>query len=88
MQNAADGARRETYLEGGGLPPLPLRKEGEGVRLVSQPACLLLMCEPCPCALGRWGPEAEGISSVQTSCLLPRILSLIKALEMSASLNK
>lgn len=31
-----------------------------------------------PSRSGAWGPEAEGIISVQTSCLLPRIFSLIK----------
>lgn len=31
-----------------------------------------------PAAPGPWGQEAEGVSSVQTSCLLPRIFSVIK----------
>ena len=53
---------------GGCLPPL--LSQGRRVRRGWHP------CRPTRC----WalGPEAEGISCVQTSCLLPRIFSLIK----------
>ena len=54
----------------GGLPSTPPFSGKKGGGEAGTPAAL-----PAP---GRWGPEAEGISCVQTSCLLPRIFSLIK----------
>lgn len=62
-------------LPGGLLPPLLLSEgEGRGRHPWALPA-FGVQTQPL---WGAGGPEAEGISSVQTSCLLPRILSLIK----------
>lgn len=59
---------------GGGLPAAP---SSQDKRTEEKPTCSPTMVAD-PAALGLWGPEAEGISSEQTSCLLPRIFSLIK----------